>query len=86
MTGNGQDGHAEDPLLGAFVALRDALAPFGVEVPGGLLRLWRDMAGHGVGPFTGSGEFDPAAVARLEAAVALMRQSAADAPTGHPSE
>lgn len=69
-----------DPLLAVLVELRDALAPFGIAVPAGTLGMWREMQTLGLRPFTGSGEFDPVAVARLEAAVALMRASTADTP------
>ncbi len=82
MTGNGRPGRGgTDPLLAVVSALRDALAPFGIAVGRFVPDLWRDLQGHGISPFTGSGEFEPAAVARIEAVVALMRASTADAPT-----
>ena len=83
MTGNGRHG-GTDPLLDVVAALRDALAPFGIAVGRFVPDLWRDLQGHGISPFTGSGEFDPTAVARIEAVVALMRASTADAPTPGP--
>jgi hypothetical protein len=83
VTGNGRRDNT-DPLLNVAAALRDALAPFGIAVGRFVPDLWRDLQGHGISPFTGSGEFDPAAVARIEAAVALMRASTADAPTPGP--
>ena len=80
----GADRRDTDPLLEVFSALQVALAPFGIAVPPFVLSLWRDLQGHGIPPFTGSGEFEPAAVARIEAVVALMRASAADPPTSGP--
>lgn len=87
MTGNGAaggDGGA-DPLLRVLVEVRGAFAPFGIAVPARTLGLWRQLQALGLYPFTGSGEFDPAAVGRLEAVVALMRASTADSPAPHPS-
>lgn len=85
VTGNGRRSRGgADPLLDVVSALRDALAPFGIAVERFVPDLWRDLQSHRVAPFTGSGEFDPVAVARLEAAVALMRASTADAPTPGP--
>lgn len=86
MTGNGKvaGGSGEDPLLRVLLELREALAPFGIAVPARTLGLWRQLQALGLHPFTGSGEFDPAATARLEAAIALMRASTADIPAPHP--
>lgn len=86
MTGNGAGGRSRepDPLFEVFKALRSALAPFGIAVSGFIPDLWRDLQGHGIHPFTGSGEFDPAAVERLDAVITLMRASTADIPTPHP--
>jgi len=83
VTGNGRR-DSTDPLLDVVSALRDALAPFGIAVGRFVPDLWRDLQGHGISPFTGSGEFESDAVARLEAVVALMRASTADAPTSGP--
>jgi hypothetical protein len=69
-----------DPLLGIFLAIRDALAPFGIPVGPVVFRIWQEFQARGTGIFVGSGEFDPAKVRALEAAVALMRASAADEP------
>ena len=86
MSGNGKvagDGGA-DPLLRVLLELREAFAPFGIAFPGALIGLWRGLQAQGLYPFTGSGEFDPAAVARLDQVIALMRASTADIPTPHP--
>lgn len=86
MTGNGKVAGAgnPDPLLRVLLELREAFAPFGIAFPGGLIGLWRGLQAQGLYPFTGSGEFDPAAIERLDAVIALMRASTADIPTPHP--
>lgn len=86
MSGNGGGGRSghPDPLMDVLVALREAFAPFGIAFPAGVIGLWRDLQAQCLYPFTGSGEFDPAAMERLEAVTALMRASTADSPTPHP--
>jgi hypothetical protein len=73
-------GAGPDPLLGIFLALRDALMPFGVQIGPVVFRMWQDFQARGVSMFAESGEFDPGRVAALEDAVALMRASTADEP------
>jgi hypothetical protein len=73
-----------DPLLEVFLALRDALMPFGIAVGPVVYRLWQEAQERGTSIFTPSREFDPVKVGALEAAVALMRASAADEPGAPP--
>lgn len=69
-----------DPLKDTWIALRDALDLFGITVESRVLQDWRRAWAACGGLFTGTGEFSPIAVERLERAVALIRQSTADAP------
>lgn len=71
-------GPQPDPLLGIFLAVRDALAPFGIPVGPVVFRIWQESQARGVSIFTASGEFDSVKVRALEDAVALMRASTAD--------
>ena len=51
-----------DPLLEVFIALRAALAPFGIGVGRPVLQLWQEAQERGTAIFVGSGEFDPVRV------------------------
>jgi hypothetical protein len=73
-------GPEPDPLLGIFLALRDALMPLAIQAGPVTFKVWQEAQARGTAIFTATHEFDPALVRALEDAVALMRASTADEP------
>ena len=66
MAGAGQS----DPLRELWLRTRGVLAPFGIQVDGEHLALWRDQAKHGQGPLRWAERGQREAVEEL---VALLR-------------
>lgn len=62
-----------DPVYDLWERTRRALAPFGIEVGGVVLMLWRDQHARGAGPFWAVERGDPQAVDELIESLRVLR-------------